>query len=221
MVTGHGGIGAESVETLLKDLRRRFTGEEDCFKEWKLDPSNYRIEGVANRLTEFIGEKAAQSETDVFMHFRICGYSSGQPLAEVWDVMTQGRQCLPPQCLQAQSDFGPRWAGEKEALDRLILGVGSDFRSASVKLGLPDVKADEVTLAVIRELNEPLWLSAMPIQDAIDLAKYCVNTTAGFVRFSVRRQKTVGGLVEVAVITKHEGFKWVQRKHFYTRDLNG
>jgi hypothetical protein len=52
------------------------------------------------------------------------------------------------------------------------------------------------------------------------LARYLVDTTAGFIRFSVNRAKTVGGAVEIAAITKHEGFKWVQRKHFYRRDLN-
>lgn len=31
--------------------------------------------------------------------------------------------------------------------------------------------------------------------------------------------KTVGGPIEIAVITKHEDFKWVKRKHFYRREL--
>jgi hypothetical protein len=63
-------------------------------------------------------------------------------------------------------------------------------------------------------------LAAAPIQDAIDLARYLVDTTKGFIRFSVNRAKTVGGPVEIAAITKHEGFKWVQRKHFYSAEYN-
>jgi hypothetical protein len=48
-----------------------------------------------------------------------------------------------------------------------------------------------------------------------------VETTIGFVRFSLKRQvKTVGGAGEIAAITKHEGFKWVQRRHFYPAVLN-
>ena len=42
------------------------------------------------------------------------------------------------------------------------------------------------------------------------------NPTVGFIQYAVMRTKTVGGPVEVAVITKHEGFKWVQRKHFFS-----
>jgi hypothetical protein len=31
---------------------------------------------------------------------------------------------------------------------------------------------------------------------------------------------TVGGPVEVAALTKYEGFKWVKRKHYYDKGLN-
>jgi len=42
-----------------------------------------------------------------------------------------------------------------------------------------------------------------------------LETTIGFVRFAVFLPKSVGGAVEIAAITKHEGFRWVQRKSFY------
>ena len=49
---GAGGIGAASISTITKDLRRRLSGEDPGFLEWKLDPHNYTIEGVANRVRE-------------------------------------------------------------------------------------------------------------------------------------------------------------------------
>lgn len=70
------------------------------------------------------------------------------------------------------------------------------------------------------DLYEGLVLPAMPIQDAIDLARYMVETTARFSKFSVARPRTVGGLVEIAAITKHEGFRWIARKHFFRFELN-
>ena len=61
----------------------------------------------------------------------------------------------------------------------------------------------------------------MPIQDAISLAKSLVDTTIGFVKYSFNRPvKTVGGPVEIATITKHERFKWVDRKHYFLPSLN-
>jgi hypothetical protein len=58
-------------------------------------------------------------------------------------------------------------------------------------------------------------------QDAVDLARFLVQTTIGFVKFSVSRAKTVGGPIEIAAITKHEGFKWIERRHCYPSGLNG
>ena len=34
------------------------------------------------------------------------------------------------------------------------------------------------------------------------------------------RPETIGGPIELAAITKHEGFKWVARKHYYGEELN-
>ena len=61
----------------------------------------------------------------------------------------------------------------------------------------------------------------MPIQDAIDLASYLVDVTIGFTKFSIKKQpKTVGGSIEIAAITKHDGFRWIQRQQFYPASLN-
>ena len=59
----------------------------------------------------------------------------------------------------------------------------------------------------------------MPIQDAIDFAEFLVQTTATFTRFK-RGAATVGGPTESAAITKHEGFKWVRRKHYFQEAFN-
>ncbi len=42
MVTGAGGIGNELIDTLLKDLRRRFNGEDEARRDWALDPHGTR-----------------------------------------------------------------------------------------------------------------------------------------------------------------------------------
>ena len=50
MVTGAGGIGNKSIDTLLKDLRRRFNGEDEARRDWTLDPAHYTLEArAANR----------------------------------------------------------------------------------------------------------------------------------------------------------------------------
>jgi hypothetical protein len=221
MVTGAGGIGSESIDTLLKDLRRRFTGDDPDYVDWQLNAATYTVQQVADRLRAFLwDEKASQIEQQVWLQIRICGYSAGRPLPEVWDVRLLGHEAPPPVSLQDEAGFGVLWSGEFEALDRLVLGRPTDFVKTLVAAGLTQQEADDIDEVVRREQFSQLFMPAMPIQDATDLAKFLVETTIGFVKFSVGRAKSVGGPVEIASITKHEGFKWVQRKHFYPSSLN-
>lgn len=59
----------------------------------------------------------------------------------------------------------------------------------------------------------------MPIQDAIDLVRYLVQGTEGWTRFKPGAP-TVHEPIDIAAITYHEGFRWVQRKHYYSAELN-
>jgi hypothetical protein len=220
MSTGSGGIGNESIETLLKDLRWRFDGRDTAYPEWRLDPANYTMGEVATRLRAFLfEEKAAPCPEPTNLQLRICGYSAGRPLAEVWEVSMTGQDCPPPRRIMEETSFGIMWDGQYEALNRLVLGLGFDIGDALVKHGVQPQEANRLQQELVRDLYATLSVPAMPIQDAIDLARFLVETTIGFVRFAVFLPKSVGGAVEVAAITKHEGFRWVQRKSFYLTEI--
>jgi hypothetical protein len=213
MTTGSGGIGNESVETLLKDLRRRFAGLAPGFADWRLDLEAYTIEEVATRLRRFLfEEKAAVCEAETNIQLRVCGYSSGRPLAEVWEVNITGQTCAPPRCIMEESSFGVLWDGQYEALNRLVLGLGYDIGTALVRHGIPAQDAPKLQAKLIEDLYATLAVPAMPIQDAVDLARFLVETTIGFIRFAVFLPKSVGGAIGIAAITKHEGFRWVQKR---------
>ena len=221
MSTGDGGIANESLETMLKDLRRRFGGDDPNHTEWKLDCATYTMGDVAARIREFLFvEKAQSGAIPASVTLFVCGYSPGRPSGEVWFIQLVGATCAPPILLQAETVYGPRWNGEVEALDRLILGISWEAVKAGVDLGYTEADALDVVGKLRGVLYEDLYMNAMPMQDAIDLARYLVETTTGFIKFSVGRAKTVGGSIEVAAITKHEGFTWVQRKHFFNAEVS-
>ena len=220
MTCGAAGIGNASIATLLKDLRQRLSGKEAAHLDWKLDESAYTMEAVAKRVHEFFAEQVKSNEAPVFMLLRICGYSSGRLLPEVWQVAFDQSKLLDPSCVQPEDNFGPRWNGETEALDRMIIGIGSASKDGLQTLNITPAQFVDAKSKLAPYTYQNLILPAAPIQDAIDLARFMVDVTKGFIRFSVSHPKTVGGPVEVAVITKHEGFKWVQRKHFYSVETN-
>ncbi|WP_420608330.1 hypothetical protein [Novosphingopyxis sp.] len=217
MTCGSGNIGTASISTLSKDLRQRLLGDD---LDWKLDRTNYTIKSVADKARSFLLEMVHAADVKVWLTYWVFGYSSDRSLPEVWSISINGRDCPDPMMLQGATDCGPRWAGEEEALDRLILGRTSAVLPNAVKHGADHDRALALITAITPDLVAPLVMPAMPIQDAIDLARYLVETTVGFSKFSISRAKTVGGPIEIAAITKHEGFRWVARKHFYHTSLN-
>ena len=83
---------------------------------------------------------------------------------------------------------------------------------AAADSGLTPDAARDLHSKLSPALFELLFVEAMPIRDAVDLARFLVETTIGFVKFSIARPKTVGGSITIAAVTKHEGFQWVQRQ---------
>ncbi len=57
---------------------------------------------------------------------------------------------------------------------------------------------------------------AFSLQDAIDYAKFLIRTTADFQRFS-GELPTVGGEIDIALITNHRGFQWISQKELFKR----
>ena len=96
--------------------------------------------------------------------------------------------------------------GEYEALSRLIFGLGSGFEDAAVGSGLTREAARELHAKLSPSLFELLFVEAMPIRDAVDLARFLVETTIGFVKFSVARPppqvRERGSLFRAAAIAR-------------------
>lgn len=69
---------------------------------------------------------------------------------------------------------------------------------------------------------EPIEASAgfLSKREIADLAENLVDLTSLRNRVSLDRQETVGGATDVAVISKGDGFVWVKRKHYFSRDRN-
>ncbi|MDK1082234.1 MAG: hypothetical protein QGD88_12260, partial [Anaerolineae bacterium] len=68
---------------------------------------------------------------------------------------------------------------------------------------------------LMAKLQEKLQLSipyqVLPLQDSVDLAKLMIQTTLSGQNLSVGR-RGVGGPIDIAVVTKVEGLKYIQKK---------
>lgn len=88
----------------------------------------------------------------------------------------------------------------------------------AVKSAVPTEHHQSIDDALVAQALTPV-IAPMPFPDAIDFAKYLVEVTAGFSHFLLGPD-TVGGPIEIAGVSRHEGFKWIARKHYYTPQLN-
>lgn len=86
-----------------------------------------------------------------------------------------------------------------------------------IKKEYEDETAENLKKQFSREFDR--MIAMMPKQELIELAEALVSITA-VERKATSDEGTVGGLIDVAFITKHEGFVWIKRKHYFPKDLN-
>lgn len=224
---GAGSMGPASISTLAKDLRRRFSGDDIHHgEEWIINPKNYNVGHVASLFRRFFFDEiytAAFSEWEVkpSIGFVVGGYSSDEMLSENYLITIDDGFCPEPLLMWQKNESGINWFGQPEAITRLVIGYDSRLKSIlQAELNLDEPTCTNVINKLTAVLGSGIIESAMPIQDAIDLTEYLVDLTIKYSRFTPGAP-TVGGAIEIAAISKHEGFKWIRRKHYYKPELNG
>lgn len=109
---GSGAIGAVAISTLAKDLRKRFTGPEASHEAWSLEGVTYSIQGVAQRLREFIFDERytpafASAQPKPELGFIIAGFSAGSEMAEEFELQIDNAgQCHGPTPLRPADECG-------------------------------------------------------------------------------------------------------------------
>lgn len=214
---GLGGFARRSSTRLAKDLRRRLS---DPGHRWWINPERYTVEEVAHRVKEFFRHEHHRADfpgggKGTGFGFMIAGYGPDAAQGEVWSFEVQDDgSCNGPVPVMMDDINGVVYRGDSEPLHRLMRGwaPATIERFASESLPPEEVMQRLDSIAA-------LWNEAMPIQDGIDLVRYLAEVTAGFVRF-MARPTTVAPPIDLAVITIHEGFRWVSRKHYYPPEVN-
>lgn len=130
--------------------------------------------------------------------------------------------------------------------ERFILGIDRQFEGALEKIAdsiVSDVlgqckdafdtdQADLVRVAAARQFKDGLdrlkrnseqtlktVVNHMSKKELGEVAFSLVELTSRKRRYSTDME-TVGGPIDVAILTRNEGFVWVRRKHYFDADLN-
>ena len=110
--------------------------------------------------------------------------------------------------------FGPAWGGQTEITDRLLQGFDGNLpRAVQEALGISEEQhnLEEIRngLKARSQLRIP-W-QFLSLQDCVDMAIFLLRTTITLQQWIIG-VRGVGGQIDVATITRIDGFKAVQRK---------
>lgn len=107
-------------------------------------------------------------------------------------------------------------------------GVGRQRKTAYKEK--VDAVSEEAIISVIRKLVDfkerkhlqPILQSIefLPKDELAHAASSLVNLSSFQKRMSTTEDETVGGPIDVAVISKGDGFVWIDRKHYFKPELN-
>ena len=178
------------------------------------DEDRLKVKEFAQRLSSFFNEQWQQTMPDDFddnITFLVGGYDEGEPYGRVYEVKVPSR--LQPIEKQPRSDsFGISIGGQHEYVNRLVGGIDSRLPGlVQGALSLDDKTAKELINHLRSNIDTPIPYQFLALQDCVDFSMFLIRTTMEMMRFTVGI-RGVGGPIDVAVVTRTEGFRAVQQK---------
>ena len=180
------------------------------------------VEGFAQTLSEFFLARwndahmpnPAPPRQD--MVFLVGGYDDDQAAyGRVFEFYIPSRP-IPNETLPG-GQFGATWGGQAEIASRLVLGydprttgVVREFFHSPVQAELVG-QPDPLDVELKNKLQAPIPWQFLPLQDCVDLSIFLIRSTIAMQKWIIAL-RGVGGAIDVATITRTEGFQYVQQK---------
>lgn len=211
-------IGSRTIESLVREweYEKHWLSQKEYQKH---SDEDFQVKECAGELCKHLSEVYAEEHDKLpeqqrpIIGFLMAGYSHRGFFPEIW------RFVLPPDSggqvhdqrpdLGGKPNFGATWYGLTDAIVRLHFGRDDGVvKVISEKYGIPEQELREI----LQPLEYQIPFPVMPLQDAIEYAKYMLNVTIGRYRFVIGPE-LCGGQIEIAAITQKE-FSWISQKTY-------
>lgn len=113
--------------------------------------------------------------------------------------------------VNGQHQFGITWGGQREIVDRIILGYDLRVQQILLEAGIDAQKISDIQQR-LQSLNLQIPIQFMPLQDCVNLAHLFIRTTIDAQELTVGI-RGCGGAIDIARITKNEAFEFIKEKH--------
>jgi len=179
------------------------------------------VEEFAKKLSEFFtarwkaGGMPDPAPVGQDMIFLVGGYDANAAYGRVFEIYVPSKPV--PREVIPIGQFGAVWGGQSQIATRLLNGfdpaapqVIRDFLKVpapQVPQGQPDPLETELKTKFTAKIP---W-QFLPLQDCVDLSIFMLRATITLQKWIVD-VRGVGGAIDVATITRTEGFQYVQQK---------
>ena len=170
------------------------------------------VKDFADQLSAFFMSQHAASQTPANagdMFFLVGGYNEGEPYGRVFEVAVPS---APAPVEHNTGIFGIRWGGQSEITARVLNSLdGGMIQSLKTRFNLDDVQTRQLVDEMQAEHALRIPFQFLPLQDCVDLSILLIETTAQLMQYIVG-VRGVGGAIDVATITRTDGYRPVQVK---------
>lgn len=198
---GAGTIGARTAYSFVQEFQKT------------LPPQRVSVKKFAQLLQTFYKaewDKIDNNPQTSPMVFQVAGINASQQFGELYVVSIPGDD--PPQKVIGNGQFSLYYGGDKSIVERLV--QGRDTRIDGLIINEPALNDRHAELERIFsevEAMHGLPLGAYALQDAIDLARFLIATTAQMQKLSLNL-KSVGGAIDVSCVTKAGACELISKK---------
>lgn len=147
------------------------------------------------------------------MTFNVAGFDDNEPYGRVYSFHIPK---LPEPVEQSatinnQHQFGITWGGQREIVDRLIMGYDQRIFQIISQVAQLDVQKAQELQQKLMSLNLQIPIQFMPLQDCVNVALLFLRTTINTQSLTVGL-RGCGGEIDLAIITRNKPLEFIQEK---------
>jgi len=201
---GAGAIGATEPRTAHSYIPE--------FEQELADTDRLSTDAFTKRLADFfLARMPGPVPAGQDMFFLIGGYDEGEAYGHVFEISIPNNP-TPREHNANAGEFGITWGGQKEYTERLLNGFDVSLTNLTQQfLNLTDAQKDGLIAHLKQNLGLRIPYQFLPLQDCVDVAIFMIRTTIMLQTWSVS-VRGVGGLIDLATVTRTEGFQYIQQK---------
>lgn len=203
---GIGNIGSRSIQSLLFEV----FGDSEKIGFGELIEET-RVKYIAEEALAFFKGKYDEFFKDYaddekpYLGFIVGGYSGSSFHAEEWEFVLPKLEDIVE--VRPKEHFGASWRGVSIPFTRLYRGIDPRIENKLREEGV----SEEIIAKIHHSFESKFIFDGMPLQDAIDLARFIISSTIEMARFEMG-PPACGGPIDIAVITPDNKFNWIQKK---------